>query len=355
MEPETQPTPENAPASQPQDPAPEPAAQAGAAPDEAKATEPEAAPEAKPEPPKYRVIGRETTYLAIPLTLEERASLGDKIGEVGRAYRELERHHEEACTEASRLAKDRKKDIADKKGALDNLLEAQQTGVERRGFECERRAVVASATIELVRLDNGDVIESRPMSGKEQEKWCRQGDITDATGGATIPVDPTGAESQPSAIEPESDERLTEPGKRCVGWPVAWMAAGWSRLVQVESGDVALEEPHVWEVYVQTPSEGEGITGGAVAKATGYQLQCAVRALELLVGKGFAKKVGRRWWSVMPGATGEVPAEGGRKDSLPEAGDITRPRLTEPATKADALLADAGETSRDFVVAIPGA
>jgi len=66
------------------------------APEGAQTTEPTPAPETTPEPPRHRLIGRETRRFEFPLTLEERARIGDRVGNLGRRLRELERELEAA-------------------------------------------------------------------------------------------------------------------------------------------------------------------------------------------------------------------------------------------------------------------
>lgn len=315
-----------------------------------------AAPTPAPiEPPKYRVIGREAIRLGIPLDVHERATLGDKIGSLATNMRQLERDHEEANVAARAEAKLRREAIQDAQAALDAALEAQTTGIETRTFPGERRAVIATTKVELVRLDTDEVVESRDMTEAEQAKWCRQGDILDATGGATVPVSPTG-ETEPEAprapaepAAPESDERWAYGGPDATypeGWPVAWKGRDW--LVQIGDDPKALREADVLEVWyrLNEPETGEGQTVKDLSvPLTWIPRQSITHALQLLKDKGLARSSSRRWWRIVPDAAPVEAPEPGRADPLPEAGDIVRPRLTEPETKADVMLADAGETA----------
>lgn len=318
-------------------------------------SEPAAEAPPAPELRKYRVIGREAIRLGIPLDVHERATLGDKIGSLATSMRQLERDHEEANVAARAEAKLRREAIQDAQAALDAALEAQTTGVETRTFPGERRGVIATTKVELVRLDTEEVVESRDMTEAEQAKWCRQGDILDVAGGATVPVSPTG-EGEPTAprapaepAAPETDDRWAAGDVYPEGWPVAWKGKEW--LVQIGDDPKALREADVLEVWLRLnePETGEGQTVKDLALVvTWVPRQGITRALQLLRDKVLAKKTGQKWWALKASAApAEVP-EPGRADTLPEAGDITRPRLSEPETVADAMLADAGEVAGNW-------
>lgn len=332
-------------------------------------SEPATAP-ARVEPPKFRLINRESIVVPVPLTVEERAAIGDRIGDLGRHLRQLEREHDEKNVAARAEAKVRREDIQDAQGVLDNALEAQTTGVEKRSFACERRAMIASATIELVRLDTGEVVETRAMNEVEQAKFCRQGDITDVTGGATIPSRQEPGEPVPASVpasrveagesedaedeEPSTtlDEGEAEALGLPVGWPKAWRGREW------KVGDAVLREHDVHDIWLRLADAGSTIEqvlegdAAVVGVSSWLSRKQVARALALLKQRGFAAKNDDGLWVPLEWHNLDLgeESEPGRADPLPEAGDITRPRLAEPATKADALLADAGDAATTWAM-----
>lgn len=336
------------------------------APEGAQTTEPTPAPETTPEPPRHRLIGRETRRFEFPLTLEERARIGDRVGNLGRRLRELEREHDAeterakariaaAKSEASEEASKRRTEIAEAAADFDNALEAQTTGVERRSVEVERRAVLATSTIEVVRVDTGEVVETRPMQEPEVARYVRQGTIEDVTGGATVKagVEPAEGEEAPEDDDEADSDALDEEEaarlKRPVGWPRSWGGKSWT--VKGEP----LDEADVYEVYLRLTSAGVSLDtlcdgNGAVQglEASGMMSRALVgRALSLLRGKGLADRgEGKGVWVLVDRTSAPEEPEPGRHDPLPEAGDAKRPkRQGKTRTKADALVNDAAEQS----------
>lgn len=336
------------------------------APEGAQTTEPTPAPETTPEPPRHRLIGRETRRFEFPLTLEERARIGDRVGNLGRRLRELEREHDAeterakariaaAKSEASEEASKRRTEIAEAAADFDNALEAQTTGVERRSVEVERRAVLATSTIEVVRVDTGEVVETRPMQEPEVAKYVRQGTIEDVTGGATVKagVEPAegGEEAPEDDDEADSDALDEEEAKklgRLAGWPRSWVGKSWT--VKGEP----LDEADVHEVYLRLTAAGvslDDLLAGTDAvqglEAMGLSRPRVGRALSLLRGKGLADRgEGKGVWALVDRTSAPEEPEPGRNDTLPEAGDAPRPkRQGKRQTKADALVNEAAEQS----------
>lgn len=303
--------------------------------------------------PKYRLIKRERIPYDHTLTPEERAEAERHSNERGERF--LARQSE--LDAATAVWKDRRKNLSEAATAArdewESALRARHTGVERRYAAGERRAVVASAEIVLVRLDTGEVVEARAMDEKEQAKYCRQGDIAEVTDGATVPVDTTGEQSPAEPPKPPEDDTRSA-GHPTIpdGWPKAWDGKTWT--VQVEGEAVDLEESGVLEVYLRMPTELPGAkVGELVTLIPWLARQSIARAVKLLESKGLARcGEAKRWLALTPSSPAPEVPEPGKSDLLPEAGDIVRPRLSEPGTKADALLADAGEVASSY--GIPG-
>lgn len=328
------------------------------------------------EPPKFRLIAREARRFDFPLTVEERARIGDRVGDLGRELRALERKHDAeteaakariaaAKSEAAEEAAKRREKIQEAADLFDDALSAQTTGVERRSVEIERRALVATSTIEIVRLDTGEVVESRPMTEAEQAKWCRQGTIEDVTGGATVKAGAIEGEAEAPAEDAEGEEAAAAPPEESdaldegeaearglpVGWPRSWRAKEWTVK------GLALTEGDVHEVYLRLSSTGttldELLAGGpGWSGLTWLDRPRVGRAVALLARKGLAQKMvieGQppAWASIDPRAVEpEEEPEPGRADPLPEAADAPKPKRQGKAqTKADRLVNAAAEQS----------
>lgn len=320
-----------------------------------------------PKPPQFRLIARESRRFEFPLTLEERARIGDRVGNLGRRLRELEREHEAesdaakariaaAKSKAAEAAAERRTEIKEAAEEFDTALEAQTTGMERRAVDVERRAVIATATIEVVRLDTGEVVDVHPMSDADRAKWC-QGDIADVTGGLTIKAGSTESDEPDTAAHDDdttsdtiTDDEADELGLPR-GWPRAWRDREW------KVGDTMLTEGDVREVYIRLADAGTTIDElldgrEGVAAMDWLDRKRVGRALALLKQKAL---VGKLVIAGQPPAWAptaalaevlEVAPEPGRTDPLPEAADGPKPkRQGKRVTKADKLVNAAAEQS----------
>lgn len=292
--------------------------------------------------PKFRLVARERIAVDEKLTTEEKLTIGEKANARGERVLELEEADKRLRDEAKDEMRARREEIADAKAAHKAALEARHSGVERRWYDGERRAMVAAATIDLIRLDTGAVVETRAMSEAEQARYCRQGTIDEAAGGATIVPDSTGKDGTPEPAEPpEPDTRNPH------GWPLSWAGKTWT--VQAGDDTYTLEESGVHEVWIQlSETEGRKVKD-LVDRIDWMPRQAIARAVKLLESKGLARcGEGKRWVALTPSTpAAEVPAPG-KADPLPESGDIVRPRLQEPETVADAMLADGVDASATY-------
>jgi hypothetical protein len=374
-------TPETETATEPIDLTPPPAdaapveVAAEAAPEVAAEAPAEPAPEEPapvvPEPPKYRVIARERHAVDVPLTTEERMRAAERAAERSDTVMQLEEEHKLASKREAAEAKLRREEIEEAKEALRAALGARHTGIERRYFEAERRAMVASATIELVLVETGEIVDSRAMSESEQAKWCRQGDITDVTGGATVeqgivvgddsgdeqPADDS-AEREPAKEPVDADDEAVKLAEEndAMGlpewWPRAWRDKEWKagKDEVVTAGDVR-------EVYIRLPEAGRQLDMLLEGVASFLTRAQVTKALALLKKQGRARKLVIEgepvvWASCVPD---ESEPEPGRSEEGPEAADPKqRPRRIEPATHVDRLLADAAGVAEVYAAPVGG-
>lgn len=314
-------------------------------------------------PPTYRVLEHVDVWIDFELSTEERLTQADKVVEKGDALANAEARLEDAKLAWSERKKSLDGDIATAKREADEARRAYHTGVEARLVKCERRADIPTATIQLVRAD-GVVHESRPMDEREQAKHCRQGDIADVTGGAVVKA---GIDLAPGPIVPLVDSSIeppTELGQKLAaaikkderdasGWPVAWKVEGkkWSVPMGKGNDPFALTAEDVRDLYIIIPSGGDGLDRNEIREhAQQLPLQAISTAMGLLEKKGLAKQLKRGVWVTTPPGSKPAPEpEPGRTDTLPESDVTARPKLAEPSTKADALLADAAGVSAAYV------
>lgn len=312
---------------------------------------------AEAKAPTYRVLGTEKVYVDHRLTTDEKLAANESANKRGEALLDLQASLEAAQLRWNEDRAELKAKIDDAEDAWKSALRARHTGIERRGYTAERRADIPTATVQLVRLDSMEVVESRAMTSAEQAKYCRQGDIEDLTKGATVKATVEQPKPEPTALAEafaKADEKKTEKAAKDErdkdGWPVAWMAPGKSWSIPLGGGEtMALTEPDVRQVYIVVPSEGTGLKLAEVAALAplAYLPKPALsKALALLETKRLAVKgMGMRWLTTPPGAKPAPEPQPGRADALPES-DVqpSARKMTEPETKADALIADAVES-----------
>lgn len=333
---------------------------------------------AKKKDPGYRVITKETRKVPHTLNPEEREKLRDRENELGEKVLKLEDDHKAKIAEKNEEARARRDAIKEARAAWSEAVAARKTGVSQVERQVEVRAVVATQTIETVVVRTGEVLDSRPMTEEEKRDHLQgsldvgaepAGEVAgdddehvelweDAVGDDAEGRDAAGgdeaapAEGDDSVVEVPQADALDEGEASALGlptgWPRSWRGGEWH--VKVEGDELPLTEADVHNVFLRLQSDGTTIPvllagRDGVGPIDWLERQRVAYALKLLSGVGLAAKVGRGAWAPTDRtAPAEVP-EPGRADPLPEAGDITRPRLQEPETVADAMLASAGETA----------
>jgi transcription elongation factor Elf1 len=315
--------------------------------------EPESEPD--PKPRTYRVLEHVDIWIDFELTPEQRLTAADRVVEKGDAVAEAEATLvvDTELWRARKKALDAKIETA--KRESDEARRAYHTGIEARLVRCERRADIPTATIQIVRPD-GVVHESKAMDEKQQALHCKQGDITDVTGGATVTPKPEGepelgpiGEAMQRA-EAKKDERNEH------GFPAEWTDdKTWSVSLGKDQPKHTLTADDVRLVWL-TLSRDEGHKPAALAdepRLKHLPVQAISHALsKLLRDKGMARLDMGKWYLVPFKAKASSP-QPGRKDALPEseASRSLAPKRSEPTTMADALLADAAEVAAAYVPA----
>lgn len=116
--------------------------------------------------PEYR-------QLPVKLTEEERLARATKAGELSKKYRETE-SQKKATTSALGAQ------LKELRAEMEISLDASRTGIETQLVQVEKRRNEQRCTIELVRLDTKEVVETRSMTVEE-----RQGKLALIEGGKT--------------------------------------------------------------------------------------------------------------------------------------------------------------------------
>lgn len=114
--------------------------------------------------PRYR-------QLPVKLTEKERMARAMSAAELQSDYNEIEERKKETTRSLGQQLKDLRKDI-------EKLQRAVRTGSEHQDVQIETRRNEDRRTIETVRLDTGEIIDSRPMTVEE-----RQGKLFGIDGG----------------------------------------------------------------------------------------------------------------------------------------------------------------------------
>ena len=343
---------------------------------------------AKKKDPGYRVLNKETRKVPHTLNPEEREKLRDRENELGEKVLKLEDDHKAKVAEKNEEARARRDAIKEARAAWSEAVAARKTGVSQVERQVEVRAVVATRTIDTVVVRTGEVLESRPMT-EEEKRDHLQGSLDvggasanddgadegaetpavpgdepsgvelwedavgdDAEGRDVAGVDGEGPAAEGDAVEVPQADALDEGEASALGlppgWPRSWRGGEWP--VKVERDELMLRESDVHDVFLRLQADGTTIPvllngRDGVGPIDWLERQRVAYALKLLSGVGLAAKVGRGAWAPTDRTATAQEPEPGRSDQLPEAGDITRPRLGEPQTEADALLADAGDTA----------
>lgn len=102
-------------------------------------------------------------FLPVKLTREERAQasmrLSQAVDEIDETKRQLDTIKREFKDKDEKLQSE-----------VRHLARKVRTGVEDRAVECEERANWANVTMELFRMDTGEMVNFRPMSREERQR-----------------------------------------------------------------------------------------------------------------------------------------------------------------------------------------
>jgi len=119
-----------------------------------------------------RVLRRKVTKaLPCKLTEQEVTAYGRDLA---RAYTERER----IAKELTSVKEDYKAKIGEQEAAIGKFTSRVHSGIETREVECEETKNWTRATVEVVRLDTYEPIESRPM--REDEKQMEMSGVAEA-------------------------------------------------------------------------------------------------------------------------------------------------------------------------------
>lgn len=113
----------------------------------------------------------ETRRLLTPLTEEERLQRSDELAKLVTKLADLEE-------EKKKKAREFKEEIDELKVSLHNLTQVVKTRLEEREVEVTTAAVLGREVMEVMRLDTGEVIFTRPLTPNEIVS-ARQGRLFD--------------------------------------------------------------------------------------------------------------------------------------------------------------------------------
>lgn len=297
----------------------------------------------------FLVIEKLTKKLPVTLDPEEREALKDRENELGERVLTLERAHEAASNYAKELSRARKERIEDARAAWAETMDERISGTAQREFKCELRAVIATQSIDLVRLPAGDVVDTRPMNEEERLKYLQGSLLPDKDEPQSTLVYATG--DLPALTSDESDtiEADTLPDDECDalslphGWPRVWLGRSW----RVEGSDVPLQGADVAQVYLCISPSGSTVDALVSHPSCGWHGPAGrayiVRALALLLNQGLAVKADDLWFASVEAP--KEPTEPGRNDSLPEASAAPKPKRRRAKDTGEAAINTALEQS----------
>lgn len=277
----------------------------------------------------YHLIEKLTRELPVTLDPAEREALKDRENELGERVDELEREHETIRAAEREDARARRESIAEARAAWRKTMSERRTGTAQREFKCELRGVIATQSIDLVRVHDGEIIETRPMSEEERVKYLQgnllpeaestlaysTGDLPALTDGAPLAEDD----------EPEDDDLVGDDERAALGglprgWPKRWLNCEWT----VEGEPLPLTGGDIFEVYLRIATTGS--TVDMMCEAVNWLGRGhVVRSLALLLRRKLAVVTDGGLWFAAEEAP-EVETEAGRNDPLPEASAAKKPR-----------------------------
>lgn len=291
---------------------------------------------AKKKAPDWIKVEDVTRQLPVELSEQERLELRTRENEQGEEVLLLEREHEHIRTEEKEAARARREVIKDARAAWSKTIDERRSGTALREFKCQVRAMLATQTIDTVRIKDGETVDSRPMTEDERGRYLQQGLLDDA------PTVRAGLVTDADAVveEPEASADDTLPDDECDairvphGWPRAWRDRRW----RVDDAALPLTGPDVAQVYYSLSASGSTLDelcadGGPSAYLGRKHI---VRALALLNGRALAVVDEGRWWAKVEAPA--APTEPGQTDTLPEAASPARPKRRRAKDTGEALL-----------------
>lgn len=294
----------------------------------------------------FLVIEKLTKKLPVTLDPEEREALKDRENELGERVLTLERAHEAASNYAKELSRARKERIEDARAAWAETMDERISGTAQREFKCELRAVIATQSIDLVRLPAGDVVDTRPMNEEERLKYLQGSLLPDKDEPQSALVYATGDLPAPTSYEPDTIEADTLPDDDCDalsmphGWPRVWLGRSW----RIEGQDVPLQGSDITQVYLTLSPSGSSVESLCDHPSCGFLGRPSiVRGLALLLNQGLAVKADDLWFASVEAP--KEPTEPGRNDSLPEASAAPKPKRRRAKDTGEAAINTALEQS----------
>ena len=115
------------------------------------------------DPPPHEVLRTLHRPLRVPLTDDEHRAKGQALAAQHEAVVLLEQQHKAAKAEMRDAE-------SDAKAVLAALAWDVRTQSETRSIECEEIADYSKGTVDVVRLDTGAVVDTRPLSDAERQR-----------------------------------------------------------------------------------------------------------------------------------------------------------------------------------------
>lgn len=298
----------------------------------------------------FLVIEKLTKSLPVTLDPDEREGLKDTIVSLADKLTALNREDESIKLDQREASRARKERIDETEASLRRTQDEHKHGTAEREFKCELRAVIATQSIDLVRLPDNDVVDTRPMNEDERLKYLQGSLLPDkdepqttlACSAGDLPA-PT--DSQP--VAPDDIDPDLMPDDECDavgvphGWPRRWLGRSWA----IEGSETPLTGADIAQVYLAISASGSAVDALCEhALCNWLSRPHIVRALALLLNQGLVVKDDEGKWF----AAVEMPApetEPGRKDTLPEAAVAPKPKRRGAKDTGEALLNSALEQS----------
>lgn len=309
----------------------------------------------------FRLVARDQEKMPVELSQEERDAAALKLARLVQEKESLDEQKRDVTREW-------RVKLNAKQEQIDDCASGVIHGAMPTEFTIETRAVFKTRMIERVRTQDNKVVDKRPMTPEEEVQYL-QTDISDGRAAPHTlnrepsPEDPnkptkvshgwSGEPLQPVAgstlvystgpDEPTEEQEVPELdddtraalGGLPKGWRKVWLECQW----RIEGDDKPLRGGDLFEVYLRIKS-----AGSSTAEVTPDFLSTAhvQRALDIMRRRGLVRADEGGVWFVAAEAPA-VETEPGRKDPLPAATEVKKPRLRGAKSKAEAMLNSALE------------